>query len=423
MIRLETTTWGELEIFYEDLALEPADVVDAGWLLAGVARPLWGRHSVTVSTGPYAGRLLVPGRCVIDIDELVSGTVEALLPLAYSGIRHSEEPGLAGMAALPPWAALLNRYGELLYDYVSGGIDRRYLPRRWETTLPRGRIDLARTVGLHRARGRPDVLSCLVRELTEDTVFHRLLVSAAVRADRILGIASPPPGGLRALRRSLAAFTGVPFETSPDIRLARAELGHQADEHLVGLLDLAELIVKGVSALPESEVDREQPASVWINVESIFEQAVRRQVAELAAAPVRAGRGDGVELLHDGEPLAADPDVVVEDPGGVVIADAKYRRHGADVGRSELYQLMAHSTAYEARRAALVTPRMAASDNDRFLGTDSSGCGYDVVVVDANSPNALRAQLREWLVRSGVMLSNAGVSDEATSVLPAPAPA
>jgi hypothetical protein len=420
VIRFETRTWGELEIFYEDLSLEPADVADAAWLRAGVARVTWGRHSVVISTGPYVGRLLVPGRCVIDIAELVPGTVEALLPLAYSGVRHAEEPGVAGVAALPPWVALLNRYGELLYEYVRGGIDRRYLPRRWETTIPRGRIDLGRTVRLHRARGRPDVLSCLVRELTDDTSFHRLLVSAAVRADRILGVA-PTTTGLRALRRSLIAFTGVPVEASPDVRMARAELGQHAEEQLVGLLELAELIVRGVSALPEAELDREQPASVWINVESIFEQAVRRLVDDLAAAPVRHGRGDGVTLLRGGEALEADPDVVVDDVAGVVIADAKYRRHGADVGRPELYQLMAHALAYEARRGALVTPRITGTDRNRYLGVDSLGCQYDVIVVDANSAGALRSQLRDWLYRAHVTLSAGNASGETAPSLPVPA--
>jgi hypothetical protein len=407
MIRLETRTWGELEIFYEDLPLAPADVADASWVRAGVARVSWRRHSMVISTGPYVGRLLIPGRCVIDVGELVPGTVEALLPLAYSGVRHSEEPGAAGMAALPPWVALLNRFGEQLYEYVSGGIDRRYLPRRWETTIPRGRIDLARTVRLHRARGRPDVLSCVVRELTEDTAFHRLLVGAAARADRILG-ASVPTAGLRALRRSLVAFTGVPVEASPDIRMARLELGPHAPERMVGLLELAELIVKGVSALPETDTDRAQPASVWINVESIFEQAVRRLVADLVSAHVRDGQGDGVALLHGGEPLSADPDVVIEESASVVIADAKYRQHGADVGRPELYQLMSHALAYEARSAALVTPRLDPADGDRVLGADSRGCRYDVVVVDANSAEALKAQLEQWLVRAHVSLSHPG---------------
>ena len=377
---------------------------------------------MVISTGPYVGRLLIPGRCVIDVGELVPGTVEALLPLAYSGVRHSEEPGAAGMAALPPWVELLNRYGELLYEYVSGGIDRRYLPRRWETTIPRGRIDLARTVRLHRARGRPDVLSCVVRELTEDTAFHRLLVGAAARADRILG-ASVPTAGLRALRRSLVAFTGVPVDTSPDIRMARLELGPNAPERVVGLLELAELIVKGVSALPETDIDREQPASVWINVESIFEQAVRRLVADLVSAPVRRGQGDGVALLHGGEPLSADPDVVIEEPASVVIADAKYRRHGADVGRPELYQLMSHALAYEARSAALITPRLGPVDGDRVLGADPRGCRYDVVVVDANSAEALKAQLQQWLVRAHVSLSHAGTSSGASSPAQSPVPA
>jgi 5-methylcytosine-specific restriction endonuclease McrBC regulatory subunit McrC len=197
------------------------------------------------------------------------------------------------------------------------------------------------------------------------------------------------------------AFTAVPVETSPDIRSARADLGPYATEELVGLLDLAELIVKGVSALPEDAFDREQPASVWINVEAIFEQAVRKLVAELLSSPVHAGRGDSVQLLRDGESLEADPDIVIHHAEGTVIIDAKYRRHGTDVSRPELYQLMAHALAYEARHAALVTPRIRATDTDRFLGIDSRDCIYDVVAVDTHSADLLRTQLEAWLVHCG----------------------
>ncbi len=401
MIRLETTTWGSLEIFHEDLLLTPADIVDTSWRHAEVARAEWGRHSVVITTGPYVGRLLIPGRCVIDVLELVPGTVETLLPLAYSGVRQAEEVGAAGIARLPAWITLLERYGELLYQYVRVGIDRRYLARRWETSIPRGRIDIGRTSRLHRARDRPHVLSCVVRELTEDTNFHRLLVSAAVRADRLLGVGQATPA-LGALRRSLLAFSGIPFEPSPDMFRARAELGPHADDAMLGLLELAELIVRGVSALPEDAVDREQPASVWINVDAIFEQALRKLVAERISLPVRSGRGDGVPLLRTGEPLAADPDIVVDYPQGPAILDAKYRRHGTEIARPELYQLMAHAIAYGARRAALITPRLTETDRDRFLGVDTNGCHYDVIAVDADSASALRRQLDAWLLRAGI---------------------
>jgi hypothetical protein len=233
-----------------------------------------------------------------------------------------------------------------------------------------------------------------------------VLVAAAARAERILA-GAPASSGLRKLRRSLTAFTAVPLEMAPDIGRARAELGPYANAEMIGLLELAELIIKGVSALPETEADRDQPASVWINVDAIFEQAVRKVVTALLHVPVRAGHGDGTKLLHGGEDMDANPDVVIEAPSGIVIADAKYRRHGADVNRDELYQLMAHSAAYDARRAALVTPKIRATDTDRFLGKDLRGCLFEVVVVEASSQELFRSQLQTWLARCGSMMPHA----------------
>ena len=111
--------------------------------------------------------------------------------------------------------------------------------------------------------------------------------------------------------------------------------------------------------------------------------------------PVRFGGDDEVPLLRGGEGLGAAPDIVVETDERRILCDAKYRRHGSRVGRDELYQVMAHADAYDADEAALIVPRLDNHDSDRFLGRDSRGCAYRVVVVEANDSERMSRRLAE----------------------------
>jgi McrBC 5-methylcytosine restriction system component len=401
VLRLKAQTWSELEIFYEDVALTPDDLRDLGWLKTGVARAQWGRASLRLSIGPYVGRLVVPGRCVIDIHELVPGTVAALLPLCYSGLRWFREPAAMGPVRIEPWAALLEPYGDALRSYTRRGAERRYVPQQWDTQFPRGRIDLGRTLLTHRSRGRADVVACDVRYLTDDTPINQLLLSAALRAEAALG-----SGGhdlaLRRLREAIAGLRGVSWSLAPDIPAARRDLSSRRDDALVLLVDLAEMIVSGVGLVAEEIDVGEQPVSVWLNVEHIFERAIRRLVRELSSGDVRSGVGDGVKLLTHGEDLDADPDIVVVHPQATAVLDAKYRRHGSAVSRDEIYQLIAHANAYSAAFAALVTPRISSSDSDRYLGLDPDGRRFDVLAVDATRPTDIVETLTDWLSENGL---------------------
>ena len=121
------------------------------------------------------------------------------------------------------------------------------------------------------------------------------------------------------------------------------------------------------------------------------------------AGSVRAGFGDGVALLSaipgDSSPVVheADPDVVIETNGRVILLDAKYRRHGDEYSRDELYQLIAHARAYCAGAAALVAPAVQRPPGAYPIGRDSAGTVYFMIAVDPSSEASLEQQVGSWV--------------------------
>jgi hypothetical protein len=204
------------------------------------------------------------------------------------------------------------------------------------------------------------------------------------------------------------ALSGVRRDVFPDVAAARSALDVRSDEQNV-LLSLAELLVSGVPALPPGErQDPDHAMSAWINVELLFEEAVRTIAQEMVGhgGRVRAGRGDGVLLFQarDEDPRmirkSADPDVVIRQGETTLLLDAKYRRHEEDFTEAELYQLMAHAGAYQALAAALVAPsRDGGGPHERFIGRDRNGVTYYVIFVNPASQNGMREPMANWISR------------------------
>jgi len=203
------------------------------------------------------------------------------------------------------------------------------------------------------------------------------------------------------------ALSGVRRDVVPDVMAARREVNLLREDHRY-LLSLVELLVEGVPSLPPSQrLDEMFPATAWLNVERIFEEAIVSVAREVVGhrGRVHTGKGDGTTLFAgqlEGEPRpvtkSADPDIVVQHPGGTILLDAKYRRHLAYFTEDELYQLMAHAGAYRATAAALVAPaRPGAIPEERWLGRDKYGTAYYAISVDPTAPAQIFQALETWL--------------------------
>jgi 5-methylcytosine-specific restriction endonuclease McrBC regulatory subunit McrC len=296
---------------------------------------------------------------------------------------------------------------------VMHGVERHYWPELITTSRPRGHVELGMTAKRVLSRGRTDKIICRPRYLTDDTPLNRAISAAAVRAEQIL-LREGAFESLKILRTMTTALSGVRKDAAPDFVAAWRD-GNRLQKDHSSLLSLAELLVQGVPSLPASErLDEMLPATSWLNIERIFEEAIRsvaQQVVGLRGS-VHVGRGDNTTLFRpregrEPEPLvkSADPDIVIRCPGGTVLLDAKYRRHAAEFTEDELYQLIAHASAYRAAAAALVAPVRSGTDSEeQWLGRDQYGTAYYLISVDPTASAQIYQALETWLNRQIMLL-------------------
>lgn len=385
----------------EEVGLSEEELRELPWARAGIAEVHQTRIGYELVLGAYVGRLVIPGAGTVDVKESYTGTVAACLDLTATGRRGEFQRSSIGTVHVEPWKALLKLFAETVRDCLAAGHDRRYLVHPIVTSYPRGKVDAATTVRKLQSRGRTDVIACRPRRLTEDTPINRLLLSACVRAEG-LARREQLEEELLQLRQSTFLLGGARLEPWPDIDAALRSVlpGDDLTRRTAGL---AELLIRGVPALPlDDQLMARYDVSAWLDAEKLFEEAIRTVIERLCPpGTVRRGQGDGVRLFtrHPGDPSdwnkSADPDIVIDLPRRTLILDAKYRRHRRDFNEDELYQLMAHATAYSASDAALIS----ASDESgtKWLGRDRNGIAYHLVLLDAGNARSMLATLTAWL--------------------------
>jgi len=403
VISLSSRAHDRVQLTEAELGLSLEDAADLPWVVERVATIRRTRVGIEIVIGPSVGQLVIPNHLMINVEETFPGTLRACLAITTGGRRAGPQGSGRGTLAVRPWETVLELFAAELTTYIRRGVEKRYRPREMTTSRPRGRIDIKRTASQVWLRGRTDLLVCNVRILTEDTHLNRALLAATVRAEA-LGLQIGVEELLRKLRTASMALSGARLGPAPDTMAARAEINPIVPT-MSNLLGLAEVILGGIPALPPPQLgDAPYPVSAWLNVENIFEEAVRHVVTDVApVGTVRAGSGDGVELLSAIDDDAgqaqhqANPDVVVDVDGRVVLLDAKFRRHGDEYFEGELYQLMAHARAYRAVAAALVTPATKRQPGAYPIGRDSAGTAYYVVAVDSSSVASLEREIGSWV--------------------------
>jgi hypothetical protein len=393
-------TWDRLLFSRNEFPLGPEEVHRLPWVASKVATVSFVGSSVEVRLGPYAGTLFVTPDFAIDVQELVKGTVAACLSLSRTGRRHAPQRA-AGAQRVEPTVAIAQLFVDLCSDFVRRGALKGYVGRHEAVPKPRGRIDILGTLRGPMARGSLERVVCRWRQLTEDTALNRVLLSAAVRAERIFrdyGNNNPEA------RLLVIALSGAKFFPSPDVRI------QTSSPDVAEIVGLASTLIGGVPLALSPGVG-DEPVSAWINVERVFEEAVYELCGRKAGHQrVSRGSDNGIKLFHAGpsepsaSPKVAEPDVVIDCDGPTpMVLDAKYRRSGENPADEELYQLIAHAVAYRATAAALVTPARHGPPAIRRLGRIVTGCSVDVISVDASSAASLESSVDQWLSNQASM--------------------
>ena len=352
---IEMHTWGRHFFSAEEFPLTREEVERLPWVVAKIASVNYVGSGIEVKLGAFAGTLVVSPELIIDVQELVRGTVAACLELTHFRHRAVKNPA-PGVQRFEPTVAVAQMFVDLCGAWVRAGALKEYVTRHEATTRPRGRIDIQGTLRARLARGHFERVVCRWRQLTEDTPLNRVLLAAAVRAERIFRYSGKDSPEARQL---LVALSGAAFYPIPELRV------FPSSPEAAEIVALASTLIRGVP-IALSPGSGDEPVSAWFNVDQFFEEAVREICRRRAGqCNVSSGRENDVRIFHsapdEAAPLkkVAEPDVVIDvDNGGPLIIDAKYRKSGENVDEEQLYQLITHAVAYRATAAALVKPAL-----------------------------------------------------------------
>jgi len=299
---------------------------------------------------------------------------------------------------------------------VSGGREFAYTRRKEQGCLVGGRLDIPRTAAL-RARGMGDRVAFERTILTNVTPLNRVLAAALREVEFLNRTAQVSERDLATARTMSMYFADC--ATDPRRRwqaLATADelLADNPRPRHHGLVSLAAILLAHESLEPEDVALRAAPRSWFVNLEQLFERAVRETLNDLAEPMQWATKGvDWRQPIYTSRPPMdsegqnerevadiANPDVVLaEKPDRVVaVGDVKYKVWTGKATRSDLYQLLVHAAAFGCRTSFLVYPHDSFEEVD--LGPSKVGSSTRLFALDVMDLPAQTARLLEVLRRA-----------------------
>ncbi len=385
-----------------------ADVSSAAWKEISRSRVFWNlveRGVVSVEHlrgggvrfcgGCYVGRSRVSDEVVLELHEKVRGSLASLLRFALgTDFRVERIPGpTSDLGALI--ALLVANYAESVRRYAARGRQFEYKKESKKGSLVGGRLDLTRTIRLW-ARGLRHLAAFDKNVVSFDLPINRTVLAALREVERI-GRLVPLPASVVAQVRTMAMLfddcrsVEVLFGTRLDAaRRADALAASAPDGVMADMLALAAIILSHESFEHDSTRAGVAPRSWFLNLETLFERAVRAtmRTALGSRGVVFSGRSVPLPIFpRKTDVFRANPDLVVRrgDATEVVIGDVKYKQWGAFPGASDVYQLLVHAAAFGAAKAFLVFPHDefdARSLGDAVTGASVKTYGVDVRVLD-----------------------------------------
>lgn len=392
---MKLRTYDRIQLSLIEVGVSCQDAQKLPWVRARVAKLTENRLGMDLEIGAFVGSLTMPSGLLVEIEELVPGTVDACIQIATGATRIVRDGGV-GKRTISAQETVAVAYASSLAKVLRLGVEKTYRTRSLATTRPRGKLLLQETLRDEWSRGRNHRVVTRWNELTEDTDENRFLLAAACRADALIMDASLRLG----IRRSIAALGGARYEPNPKFPIAEMNYHDQRRQ----VLELANLLISGVPYLPVA--GRPSPFDSWINVDRLFERAVF-SLFERTCPPGSVSRGENENVFLfrtvPGEAPAkrkmANPDVVVRRGSQIGVVDAKYRRSGAMPSESEIYQLISHADAFGATSAALVSPAIGQPVGTVRLGRVRSGFTVDVIAVDPTNEQVMEKAIGDWVAR------------------------
>lgn len=292
---------------------------------------------------------------------------------------------------------LIRIYSTRLHSAIRRGLPHRYIGHEDDLPRLRGKLNVKRQFS-HNAV-RPDRLACAFDEFSADTPLNRVLKAAVVRLVKV----SKSVSNQRKLSESFARFEGVSDTPSP---LRERVMLDRTNRTFHQLYEMARLLLAG--DWQSTTAGRVEGFSLLFPMNELFEEYIGRSL-KIALAPRNVKLQDKVRyaINFPSNRFNLQPDIVVD---GNVIVDTKWKelrpeKRDFDVKQDDIYQMLAYSRAYSAKRAILLYPWHTGLEREpgiyRCWQSSGDSIPIDIATVDVTQRNhTVRETLREILLNS-----------------------
>jgi hypothetical protein len=360
-------------------------LVDQGYF--GVGRLSPGNYELQGKK--YVGHATFDGielRC----SEKVDGTVISLVGAATGSDIHILIEDSPASEFDDVSRHLMVAFVEAASTYIATRRKARFRYRAATGPMLAGSLDMSRTILLH-ASGRLGIFAFDRCEAVRDEPLDRLVLAGLDELHRSGNALGLDPDLLFQARWQAGALDEVRDEEY--VRTPRPHFLAIADEmersseldEDVDLARLAAIVLlhRGFGLDPRIDL---APRTWFIDLETLFEKAVRRTLGELLD-PIAVDKGEPFQrrLFPTGADTArTNPDLVVHDHGQVLsVGDVKYKSiaaEGKKEGRPDIYQVLVHAASLDANHAFLIYPSDQGTTS-RKLGRSATGCETWIVQV------------------------------------------
>lgn len=342
------------------------------------------RGRLRLKAGPVVGSIpLVPG---VTIDVAPRVPIRNLAPiliragLAPDGLLEHFRSYSSSSVDLPSLVEILADAFVAEFDVIRArGTYRKYVARDLDTSFPRGRILVGRSIQRHMSRGYQHRVSASWHDRTTNHAVHQCLKFACETL--YWRLRSDPNGArqrkrLAGLSRCADDLRAVSADTSRswlrDREVRDPSLLPASRSYYSRVIPVARFVAISTGAELLGSDGAEFLPSLLVNMETTFEVYVRNILRSKLQRPecaVLDGRiqppsGGRRRLFDEAESrYSASPDIVIRRRNGEIplIADTKYKAPHAAADRSDVNQVITYAVAYRTNAAVIISPALGAA--------------------------------------------------------------
>ena len=352
---IDSDVWTELESSQDFHRLHEEGIVEVTY------RPL---GEVRLKGTCYVGHAIC-GNVLLKFREKVDGALGALLTHAsHSAFRLARAQGatseLGDLVVL-----LISQFLDVVRAYASSGRGFRYVMRKSVGSLVGGKLDITRSIQL-RARGLGHLLAFEKNTITFSTPVNRVISTTLAEVEHLARLVKLPERviatsrGLSMLFADCKDHETLYRERSYFAAQASAFAETERIELVRDMMSLSSIILAHECFDTASERTTGMPRTWFLNLENLFETAVRNVLTRVCGCGITVFRGgDSPKAIFSNvsKEYRANPDIVITGAASPPhVGDVKYKPYEGSASSSDVYQLLTHAEAFGAQSAFLIFP-------------------------------------------------------------------